>query len=339
MSENITRDALAQLAEAWLAQGKQVIAPVLVKPGVVLYQPIRSGAQIHLDATARPANSIKEAVFPRHEKLYGYRIRGKQVDLIAGVLPEAQQIVLGARPCDAAAFEILDHVFHWDFEDEFYATRRKLTTVVSIACQGYDEHCFCTSVGLGPGDGRGSDAMLIDIGDGSYEVCCLSDKGTMLFCGRTEPSTKTGAIGPGPQKDLDLESVDRFLAEGFESPQWPAMSLRCLGCGACAYNCPTCHCFDIVDEGNASGGYRARNWDACQFTMFTMHASGHNPRSAQGQRQRQRILHKFKMYPEKFGEILCTGCGNCTRACPVSLGVKPVLETIQEIASEPSVNL
>jgi ferredoxin len=339
MSEIISREALVQLVDIWLGQGRQVIAPTQVKPGVVLYQPIAKASQIHLDPKVRPGNSIKEAVFPKHERLYGYRFHGKQIELIDGVVPEAQQIVLAARPCDAASLEILDHVFNWDFKDEFYNTRRKLTTVISLACQGADEHCFCTSVGLGPGDGRGSDSMLVDLGDGNYEVNCLTDKGSVLFCGRTESSTRRGTIGPGPEKQLDIAAVQRFLAEGFESPQWPAMSLRCMGCGACAYSCPTCHCFDIVDEGNAKGGYRARNWDACQFPMFTLHASGHNPRGVQGQRQRQRVLHKFRIYPEKFGEVLCTGCGNCTRNCPVSLGVRPVLERIQEIAHEPSVQL
>ncbi|MGL6195361.1 MAG: 4Fe-4S dicluster domain-containing protein, partial [Thermoguttaceae bacterium] len=62
--------------------------------------------------------------------------------------------------------------------------------------------------------------------------------------------------------------------------------------------------------------------------IFTHHASGHNPRSVQSQRQRNRIQHKFNIYPNKFGVVLCTGCGNCTRACSASLGVKPVLEIL-----------
>jgi ferredoxin len=71
-----------------------------------------------------------------------------------------------------------------------------------------------------------------------------------------------------------------------------------------------------------------KNWDACQFSMFSLHASGHNPRSVQAQRQRQRIQHKFRIYHEKFGTLLCTGCGNCGRNCPVSLGVLNVVEAI-----------
>ena len=73
-----------------------------------------------------------------------------------------------------------------------------------------------------------------------------------------------------------------------------------------------------------------KNWDFCQSALFTLHASGHNPRPDQGARQRQRLMHKFSIYPDKFGKILCTGCGNCTRHCPTVLGVKPFLEAIEE---------
>ncbi len=108
-----------------------------------------------------------------------------------------------------------------------------------------------------------------------------------------------------------------------KTTRWPASD------AACAHaNCPTCHCFDIVDEGNIKGGYRARNWDSCQYANFTSHASGHNPRASQADRQRQRVYHKFYIYPEKFGEVLCTGCGNCTRNCPAGLGILNVTSEI-----------
>ena len=107
----------------------------------------------------------------------------------------------------------------------------------------------------------------------------------------------------------------------------------CVGCGSCAYTCPTCHCFDIVDESHGMGGCRVRNWDSCQFAGFTLHASGHNPRRDQAARQRQRSTHKFVIYPEKFGDVLCTGCGNCYRNCPVNLGV---LNVLRAAAAQPT---
>jgi ferredoxin len=328
MSELLTKTALRQWIERLLADGKRVAGPQSVRADLIQYAWLASADQLVLDGFIRPANSIKEFVFPRHEQLYAYQFKGKQIELSPVELPTAEQVVIGARPCDAAALTALDRIFNWDTQDEFYNRRRELTTVVTLACRAFDAQCFCTSVGLGPADPRGSDVLLVAIDDGKYEVRCLTEKGRRLFAGVLTESTEQGQAFAGPPVRFELDDVGRFLDSGYENPAWKTAALRCLGCGACAYTCPTCHCFDIVDEGAHSGGTRARNWDACQFSMFTMHASGHNPRNDQAQRQRQRIFHKFQIYPDKFGELLCTGCGNCTRNCPAGLGVLPVLKTI-----------
>ena len=328
MSELLSGTAIRPWIERLLADGKRVAGPQRVHEDLVQYAWLASADQLALDGFVRPSNSIKEVVFPRHEQLYGYQFKGKRIELLPAELPTKEQIVIGARPCDAAALVALDGVFNWDSHDEFYNRRRELTTVVTLACGAYDAHCFCTSVGLGPGDVRGSDALLIAVDDENYEVRCLTDKGRRLFAGVTTESSAVGQVMEGPPVQFNLDKLGAFLAGGYDNPAWQAAAMRCLGCAACAYTCPTCHCFDIVDEGGPSGGTRVRNWDACQFNMFTAHASGHNPRGDQGQRQRQRIYHKFQIYPQKFGALLCTGCGNCTRNCPAGLGVLPILKTI-----------
>jgi ferredoxin len=328
MSEIISKAALLKLVDTWLSQGRRAAGPIRSKAGHVFYQAIESSGELTLDGFIRPENSIKEFFFPRHEKLYGYRFEGKKIALIEGETPLVEQLVLAARPCDAAALPILDRVFNWDYKDEFYNRRREMTTVVAMACNEADDFCFCTSVGLSPDGTQGADAILFDLGNGEYEVRTITEKGKKLFAGQTQTSEKVGKATATPKKSADMEKAKEFLAGGFESSEWKMMTLRCLGCGACAFNCPTCHCFDIADEGNSSGGHRVRNWDACQFGLYSLHASGHNPRDVQPKRQRQRIYHKFKTYPEKFGTFLCTGCGNCTRQCPVALGVRPVLDVI-----------
>jgi ferredoxin len=334
MSTTIRVETLRGLVDQWLAGGLKVLGPQTVRPGTVLYGQVSTSADLLLAADARPANSVKEAVFPRHETLYHYRLAGKQIELNATPAPAAEQVVFAARPCDAATLAILDHVFNWDFRDELYNARREHTTVLTFVCQQPDAHCFCTAVGCGPEDPRGSDALLYDLGGGVFEVRPLTEKGQRLLATRLESSQQTGKAGAAPDVHLDLQGVRRLLTHDFEWKGWAAATLRCLGCGACAYGCPTCHCFDVVDEGNAAGGNRVRNWDACQFALFTLHASGHNPRASQWQRQRQRIYHKFHIYPEKFGTTLCTGCGNCSRQCPVGLGVLPVLQTLERAAAE-----
>ena len=259
MSEIISRESLRTMAQDWLQQGGRVFGPVRMESDLVLYSPVSDPQQLLLDGWIRPANSIKLAVLPRHEKLYEYRLKGREVELTPVDLPTAPQLVLGARPCDAGALPILDHVFNWDYRDEPYNARRQATTVVTIACQGHDNHCFCTSLGLGPDASTGSDAMLVDLGAGTYEVRLFSEKGQRLFAGKTQTSQATGQVPSGPENILDLDAIHRFLSGGFESSRWTSIALRCLGCASCAYHCPTCHCFDMVDTGGLYGGAKVRN--------------------------------------------------------------------------------
>jgi len=332
VSHVITKQALqATLAER-VNQGHEIVGPVQLTPGLYIYQQLASPEQLALDGYIRPRNSIKDYFFPRHEVLFSYRVSAHDVELRDPEMHEQPRIFVGARPCDAAALPILDHVFNWDVRDASYNRYRESTTVVSLACTTHDAECFCTTVGLGPASDKGSDAMLLPLGGDTYEVRSFTEKGHALFDGRVEVSDRIAEIGAGPERKVDLESVAAFVKDHFEHAIWNETSLRCLSCGACAYTCPTCHCFDLVDEGNALGGCRVRNWDSCQFCQFTAHASGHNPRSNQSQRQRQRVFHKFHMYPERFGEFLCTGCGNCTRNCPAGLGILGTLQQLQRPA-------
>jgi formate hydrogenlyase subunit 6/NADH:ubiquinone oxidoreductase subunit I len=141
---------------------------------------------------------------------------------------------------------------------------------------------------------------------------------------------------PIPEKRFSTENVKQWLDKNFEDYFWMNAGETCLGCAQCAYVCPTCHCFDIVDEDCYSCGRRVKNWDSCQFELFTKHASGHNPREIQGKRYRQRVSHKFKYYKDRFDELLCTGCGRCTRGCPVLIDIGLILEDINSHSLENS---
>ena len=83
MSELISRASAAATGRTTgSARASASPARVPVKPDLVLYTPAgRRPTSLLLDGFVRPANSIKEFVFPRHEKLYGYRFEGKQIEL------------------------------------------------------------------------------------------------------------------------------------------------------------------------------------------------------------------------------------------------------------------
>ena len=332
MSHSITRANLDQLMGRLLSAGKSVVG-LTEANGRYFFQQINTPSKMVLDSAIMPSNSIKEFIFPRSETICFYRHEGKNL-IVTDAEPAIQeQIIFGARPCDSASLPILDKVFAWDYQDRFYQQRREITTVVSLACKEADKDCFCTSVGLAPDTQSGVDAMLLQIGADSFEVRIFTEKGAALFQGQTAESDKTGKAAEPPKIKFDAKQVENYLRTHFADPLFDHTSMRCVGCGGCTYVCPTCHCFDIVDEGGVNKGRRVKNWDACQFAMFTLHASGHNPRSEQSARQRNRVQHKFNIYPEKFGTILCTGCGNCTRVCSASLGIHPVLELLDQEAN------
>ena len=88
--------------------------------------------------------------------------------------------------------------------------------------------------------------------------------------------------------------------------------------------CPTCHCFDIVDEGYL----RLRCWDTCSSSTFTRMAAGEDHRRQKESRYRQRIYHKFSYFEENFGTYACVGCGRCSRYCPVKIDIVEIVNGI-----------
>ena len=335
------RQRIGQLVEALARDGRRVVGPRQVDD-IVLYAPLGSGGDLLWDANEPvPRNSLKQLVLPRTEPLLRYRIEGSSVQLEPASLEFAEQVVVCAAPCDAAALPILDQVFSWDYDDEPYQARRAHTTIISLGCQRADELCFCTAVGLGPASSQGTDLLLVPIGDSELEVRICTDRGAQLiaehdelFDESPETTAQSAELATDKQAKPDVPVVQRWLEASFEHELWQQLGWRCLGCGACRFTCPTCHCFDIVDEpADSTSGLRRRNWDGCGFGLFTLHASGHNPRNTQPARLRQRVKHKFSYYPTKFGEILCTGCGRCGRACPQGLGMAQTLRAIEQEAS------
>jgi formate hydrogenlyase subunit 6/NADH:ubiquinone oxidoreductase subunit I len=226
--------------------------------------------------------------------------------------------------------------FEQDIPDTLVAQRQKALTVISVACIKADADCFCTSTGSAPGDTTGSDILLTPVGDKQYLVECVSEKGAAIakqyasFFGAA-PSVKKESVLATIEKAFSHEEVAKKLSKAFGHDIWNDASLRCIGCGACAFVCPMCTCFDIQDEGTAKKGDRVRCWDSCGFSLFTLHTSGHNPRHNQTERWRQRVMHKFSYQPQQLELVGCVGCGRCSRACPADMNLK---EQLQDIAAK-----
>jgi ferredoxin len=361
----IRSEKLAELVRELTAAGTRVIAPAPAPAlpgagGTAAQSGNAEAATGGADTTYRVITELAEATFngglpvlslkgyflPASEELFRWRQKGADVELLTPSAIFAPQVILGARPCDAAAVEIVDRVMHWDYDDELWAGRRAATTVFTMVCPGVDDSCFCSAVGDGPASTRGADVLLEPAGDG-YHVELVSEKGSAFAAeheryfeeARAEAADAAqNARAAAMQRvsatlSVDTQRIAAWLDAHFDDDFWPGLGPRCNGCGACTVVCPTCHCFDIVDEPEGVGeGTRRRNWDTCQSGKFTLHASGHNPRGDQNARYRQRINHKFLIYPGKFGDVLCSGCGRCIRACPGGQDLVEILQKIDDLA-------
>lgn len=330
MTKTISENNLHALIDRLIAAGTRVVGPKRAGT-MTLYEPLAVGSELSL--AELPRRSAKETFFPVCEPILAYaKEAGKTTvtDVDLSTLPAT--VLIAARPCDAAAPGILDAVFSWDYHDEFYLERRRKATIIGVACTSADDACFCTAVGLSPGERQGSDLFLSPLKDGGFSIETVTAKGEALLVtyadlfasgkGEAVPLATPGAV------PLDLSRIKTWLDSNFEHPLWNQYAEICAGCGACAFLCPACHCFDISDEGSELKGERRKHWDACGFGKFSLHASAHNPRDVQPQRYRNRIMHKFKYYRDKFDQTLCTGCGRCIRVCPVGIDIKEILDEI-----------
>lgn len=295
------------------------------------FKRINSSNELSINSNFKPSKlSLKEIVFPKTEPLFYYKRTNDNVELKDIKFDSEKTIIIGAKPCDAKAFSTISKVFNWDYKDNFFNSKYENTIIIGLKCDYKDEYCFCNEVGLSQSSKEGSD-IFIELDGDDYFIYILSEKGKNLlqpFMSYLIEEIKESKLDD-IDKIIDLNKVRTWITDNFDNNFWYSISQECLGCGKCAFICPTCHCFDIVDENYTYfEGRRMKNWDACQFGKFTLHASGHNPRDIQAKRYRQRIAHKFKYYFDKFDELLCTGCGRCSRECPVSINIFDVIKEI-----------
>ena len=336
--KTIAKNKMAALLDALIPR-YQVFAPVRKDDLVADFAAIPSGAEAYLDYH-NSHEPVKKMFFPQSETLFSYRKGGAAE--APDLKPKRPRVIFGVRPCDARSLSLLDAVFDDpDFKDPYYLEKRKNTTIFTLACNDPRHNCFCSALGYGPFFKKGADVFMADLGE-KYLLEPISAAGKKIIKDlpgledarekdlsrlKELESQANGKVA----KKADLKDFPERLSEIFDHPIWDEIHEKCIGCGVCTYFCPTCHCFDMVDEVKADQGRRVRVWDSCMYPAFTQEASGHNPRATGKERMRQRLMHKFKYFVDNYGEIACVGCGRCLSSCPVGSDLVKVMEKINNL--------
>ena len=308
-----------------------LFAPVQLAEGVSVFKKIAHPDEVDLSSsnTQKPA---KELFFPQSEVMFRYEKVGKRNQIVSLEEEKRERILFGARPCDIEAISIIEKVFVGEeYTDVYFLDKRKKTTIIGLGCNHPISTCFCSSAGGDPFLRAGSDLFFIDLGE-AYFVELLTEKGMAFhqnkFFKEAYPKDLT-RVKELEEKafekvgyNIPVDGIKKRLDLMGESLFWDRVHEICMGCRVCTYLCPTCHCFDIVDEGEYQSGQRVRNWDSCLSPLYSLETSGHNPRPSCRERTRQRLMHKFNYYPKIFGQVACVGCGRCIQYCPVHFDIR-----------------
>ena len=333
----LEKQALNGLLQSWRTQYDVFLPQKMERFSHFI--PLKEDSVLVTDEPHNTRIPPKALFLPMTETLVKFTRFGGYADAQQNVQP---RIVFGIRPCDAQAVQLLDTSFIQEgYTDPLWLEKREKTITIGLGCHQPCNNGFCTTVGYGPFNKSDLDAMLTDLGD-TYLVETLSEAGKSCFLGLPSASDETYEQALNIQHAahdqmpvaFETENLREKLEQNFDSNYWETVSQSCLGCGVCTFLCPTCFCFDIVDETQRRE--RVRNWDTCMFRTYSLEASGHNPRPSWVERTRQRLSHKFVYWLDQVNQIGCTGCGRCVRYCPVGLDIRAMLRQAQNLPFEVS---
>lgn len=358
----MTIDGVRRFLERLKGQYR-VIGPK-AEGGVFVFKELQGVEEVVLDYPIA-LYPIKGFLLPPKEEYLRYRKDGK-VDVYAMVEEVPPTVFFGIHPCDLHSLWLLDEAFIKDGTDGLYEAKRKKFVFVVLDCLSpCDQYAFCRDVGTLYADGY--DVLLTrttaeEISSKSGKaVTSLSADGGKLLGGPlyiVRSHTEKGEAILRDHADLvvldvdEKEVVDKIYEEreevfgrrlklekdeipdvlwrAYDSPYWEEVASKCLNCGACNFVCPTCYCFDVVEDVdlNLKEGRRFRTWDSCMLTNFALVASGENFRPKRFQRLRHRFLRKGKYLLDRYGKMGCVGCGRCTRHCLVKINPIEVYNTL-----------
>lgn len=324
-----------------LSSLQRLVAPVARGYNNYAFEGVTSGDQIALNyiPTILPP---KKYFLPQEETLLEYSLdKGLRVD--ASVTYE-NMVLFGVHTCDLAGIQCLNMVFFHQPKDYNYLVRKNSIHIIALECTAYcDDHASCSLVNASMPSG-GYDLFFTDMGP--YFIVHINTQAgdkiietTNLF-ERADKTHLLELVKLREQKSsifrnelsIDPRNIPALFDRSFDSPVWKTLGDRCLACGNCTNVCPTCYCFNIVDEMNLDlkGGKRYRRWDSCQLEPFAKVAGGENFRKERSVRQRHRYYRKFRYPVPHYSRFFCTGCGRCTRTCMAGISLKETLSALIE---------
>jgi len=323
-----------------LAQDQKVAAPVYKGYDNYAFEFVTSGKDVVSGRYIPTILPPKKYFIPQRETILEYNIsEGQKME---AVVEYEKMVIFGVHTCDLAGIQALNMVISERPKDINYLIRKNKIAIIGLECIEYcDEFASCTLVDNHLPNG-GYDLFFTDIGD-HFIVHVNTQMGEEII-------EKTGVFEKAEAKHLSAldavreakrkifknevpiehKDIAPLFEKSFDSKVWDDLNNRCVACGNCTAVCPTCYCFDVIDDINLDlkTGRRHRRWDSCQNETFAKVAGGESFRKTRRMRQRHRYYRKFKYQYDKFSRYHCTGCGRCSRTCMACIVLKETLNAL-----------
>jgi len=304
---------------------------------VYQFREVRSADEIAFDYTTTHS-SAKHFLLPFREELsrFAFTDGDWEQDIRYEINP---LVLIGLRPCDISAINILDNVLlNGHYPSPYYLARRKNTFIIGMDHLPLPD-CFCKSMNHHTVS-DGFHLFCSDIGDKYYLSINSSKAYTYL---------KDFSIGEPTEEDdcrlierrklikqsfrtsVEVTGLPSFLDIEFDSPIWAKWGDKCLNCGTCAMVCPTCYCYNTEDrpDTDLKGSSRQKQLYSCNLVDFAEVAGGHNFRPKNGDRLKYRYYHHYRGFAENANQQICVGCNRCGRACLADINPKDVINDLR----------
>lgn len=313
---------------AKLLANYSVFAPVK-KDGGVFVGKVDSEKQVDWSGEM-PVNSFKSVFLPPREVLLETNKQGFNAVDPTG----APTVALAMNVLDLQAFTLVEHVFEKDF---YYQERRQSVYIVGftngieddfrrykVFHQKYEEnvleHVMFDVFIEKQKNGKALFFSGSQKGQRLLESAGISDYENIEFAG-LQPET-----GIDPRVALNRAAVEK----GEENKLWKELSEICMACGKCSIACPTCFCFDEVDEPDLDSVRKVRQWASCFYPEFSKVVGGHKDLNTLAKKLYFWYFHKFVRIPDELGYFGCVSCMRCYKACPVGINIAKNLQKLKE---------